>query len=142
VDAPELAHFGRPSQPYGPEALEFLTSYILNRRVRAYIYRRDQYERVVGTVWVRKWGIRRDVGLEMLKRGLATVYEAKFGSEFGIYEKLYRAAEEKARKQKIGMWAEPSVWERLVGGKSKKTLESPREYKRRMGDLEKGSIKK
>lgn len=84
--------------------------------------------------------MRRDVGLEMLKRGLATVYEAKFGSEFGKYEAKYRQAEEKAKRRKIGMWAEPSVWERLTGSK-KSVLESPREYKSRMSTLEKGKAK-
>ncbi len=80
IDAPEGAHFGRPAQPYASEALAFLQSYILGRRVRAYIYKRDQYDRVVGTVWVRRFlFFRKDVGLEMLKRGLATTYEAKSG---------------------------------------------------------------
>jgi endonuclease YncB( thermonuclease family) len=102
--------------------------------VRAYIYRRDQYERVVGTVFVRKWGIRRDVGLEMLKRGLATVYEAKYGSEFGSFEQKYRDAEKKARERKVGMWAEGSVFEKIMGTK---TLETPREFKTRMDALEK-----
>ncbi|KIW07586.1 uncharacterized protein PV09_01538 [Verruconis gallopava] len=135
IDAPELAHFGRPAQPYGQEALDFLTGYILHRRVRAYLHRKDQYGRVVGTVWVRRWGLRRDVGLEMLKRGLATVYEAKFGSEFGGREELYRAAERKARLKGVGMWKEPSVWQRLLGAK-KPGSESPREYKTRMRELE------
>ena len=137
IDAPELAHFGRPAQPYGQEALEFLTQYVGNKRVRAYIYRKDQYDRVVGTAWVRKWGIRRDVGLEMLKRGLATVYEAKYGSEFGNKEEQYRQAEQKARQKRIGMWKEPSVWQRLLGAEKAKS-ESPREFKTRMKDLEKG----
>ena len=136
VDAPELAHFGRPSQPFGKEALEFLTSYILHRRVRAYIYRRDQYERVVGTVFVRKWGIKRDVGLEMLKRGLATVYEAKYGSEFGEFEQKYRDAEADAKARKVGMWAQPGIMERLMGGGKGEVFETPREYKKRMGALE------
>jgi endonuclease YncB( thermonuclease family) len=136
IDAPELAHFGKPSQPFGQEALDFLRTYLMHKRVRAYIYSKDQYERVVGTVWVREWGIRRDVGLEMLKRGLATVYEAKSGSEFGGKEKQYREAERMARERAIGMWKEPSAWERLMG--TKKKIETPREYKTRMSELGKG----
>ena len=136
IDAPELAHFGRPAQPYGQEALDFLTQYVGNRRVRAYIYRKDQYERVVGTAWVRKWGIRRDVGLEMLKRGLATVYEAKYGSEFGSREEEYRRAEQRARDRGVGMWKEPGVFQRILGAR-KSVSESPREYKTRMKGLEK-----
>jgi hypothetical protein len=92
---------------------------------------------VVGTVFVRKWGIKRDVGLEMLKRGLATIYEAKYGSEFGEFEQKYRDAEAEAKARKVGMWATPGIMERLLGGTGT-TLESPREYKTRMADLERG----
>jgi endonuclease YncB( thermonuclease family) len=98
--------------------LEWLKNYILNRRVRAYIYKRDQYERVVATVWVRRFLFRRDVGKEMLKAGLATVYEAKSGAEFGDFEEKYREAEAKAKRKKRGMWkGRPQDYE------------SPRDYK-------------
>lgn len=92
----------------------------MNRRVRAYIYKRDQYERVVATVWVRRFLFRKDVGKEMVKAGLATVYEAKTGAEFGDFEEKYRKAEEVARRKKRGMWA----------GKPQ-DYESPRDYKTR-----------
>ncbi|KAF2187792.1 SNase-domain-containing protein [Zopfia rhizophila CBS 207.26] len=130
VDAPELAHWGREAQPYSKEALDWLTEYILNHRVRAYIYRRDQYDRVVAQVVVRRWLIKRDVGLEMLKKGLATVYEAKTGSEFGEFEQQYRDAEERAKQDKVGMWTKPTIIARLRGEQAK-SVESPREYKTR-----------
>lgn len=76
----------------------------------------------------------------MLKRGLATVYEAKSGSEFGSFERKYRDAEERAKRGKVGMWAEPGLLARLMGEKPRET-ESPREYKRRMGELEAGKVK-
>lgn len=129
MDAPELAHWGREEQPYAKEAHEWLTNLLHNRRARAYIYRRDQYDRVVAQVYVRRWFIRKDVGLEMLKAGLATVYEAKTGMEFGTSEEQYRVAEEKAKVQKVGMWAKPTLRQRLGG--SAKVVESPREYKAR-----------
>ena len=96
----------------------------MNRRVRAYIYKRDQYERVVATVWVRRFLFRKDVGKEMLKRGLATVYEAKMGAEYGNFEEKYRKAEELAKRKKLGMWA----------GKME-DYESPRDYKIRTANL-------
>ncbi|KAF2750710.1 SNase-domain-containing protein [Sporormia fimetaria CBS 119925] len=130
VDAPELAHWGRAAQPYSTEALNWLTSYILHRPVRAYLFRRDQYDRVVAQVYVRRWFIRRDVGLEMLKCGFATVYEAKSGAEFGDFEKKYREAEEQAKRAKVGMWAKPGLLQRLRG-ETGVVLESPREYKNR-----------
>lgn len=136
VDAPELAHWGREAQPYSKEALDFLTNLIMNRRVRVYIFRRDQYDRIVAQVYVRKWLFKKDVGLEMLKLGLATVYEAKTGVEFGAAEAQYRAAQEAAKERRVGMWTKPSLIQRL-GGAGTKALESPREYKTRHAAVEK-----
>ena len=110
--------------------------YIHNRRVRAYIYKRDQYDRVVAQVFVRRRLLRRDVGLEMLKQGLATVYEAKAGAEFGNFEQQYRDAEEKARERNVGMWTKAPIFGRLRGKKAKEP-ESPREYKNRHTAAEK-----
>ncbi|KAL6715737.1 putative endonuclease lcl3 [Lecanora helva] len=122
VDAPELAHFGRPSQPFSQDALDWLTRYIGHRRVRAYIYKKDQYDRAVATVYVRRWLFRRDVGLQMLRLGLATVYEAKTGAEFGNLEDKYKRAEQLAKLTRKGIWS---------GGKD---YESPRDYKIRMAN--------
>ncbi|RYP23066.1 hypothetical protein DL765_001321 [Monosporascus sp. GIB2] len=130
IDAPEGAHFGRPAQPFATDALAWLSDYILGRRVRAKIYRRDQYDRIVATVYVRRFLMRRDVGLEMLKRGLATTYEAKYGAEFGGLEEEYKAAEADAKAKKLGIW----------GGKPRH-FESPRDYKTRM-NLEESQTKK
>ncbi|KAG0635723.1 hypothetical protein HOY80DRAFT_1011680 [Tuber brumale] len=105
IDAPEGPHFGKIAQPGSSEALAWLRSYILNHRVRVYPYRRDQYERVIASVKVRKGMSRKDVGLEMLKAGMATIYESKMGAEFGSLENQYREAEAAAKGQRIGIWA-------------------------------------
>ncbi|KAF9766170.1 putative endonuclease lcl3 [Fusarium sp. DS 682] len=118
VDAPECAHFGRPAQPFSAEALAWLRNYINKRNVRAYVYKRDQYDRIVATVYARRWLFRKDVGLEMIKAGMATTYEAKQGAEFGGRQKIYEKAEAKARQKRKGMWS----------GKAK-DFESPRAYK-------------
>ncbi|KAJ5787971.1 hypothetical protein N7457_002961 [Penicillium paradoxum] len=145
IDAPELAHFGRPEQPFARDAHTWLISYLTNRRVRALVHRQDQYSRVVASVFVRRAFDfppfrRRDVSYEMLKHGLATVYEAKVGSEFGgeEMEKKYRNAEWWAKKRKKGLWKDY--------GRVGSDWESPREYKNRMGlgditPLEKGNGK-
>jgi len=65
----------------------------------------------------------------MLKAGMATLYEAKYGSEFGNQQEKYMAAEERAKKAGLGMWKEKSLWSRFVGGS---TPESPREFKTRI----------
>ncbi len=67
----------------------------------------------------------------MLRAGMATVYEAKTGAEFGEgLEGKYRSAEWWAKKRGRGMWK---------GDQS--GFESPREYKTRygMGDPEAGN---
>lgn len=115
--------------------------------MRVVIYRRDQYERVVGTVYVRRWlFFRTDIGLEMLHRGLATSYEAKSGAEFGgeAMEEKYLAAEAEAKKKTVGLWSamggKNKTWFGLGTGKkqpSKQPFETPREYKDRMRAVEK-----
>ncbi|KXT02614.1 hypothetical protein AC579_5439 [Pseudocercospora musae] len=138
IDAPENPHFGRPGQEYGPEALQWLRDRILGRYVRVLPYRRDQYERVVATVYKRKWlGLRReDIGLEMLRAGLATLYEAKMYREFGGKKTKYEEAENRAKERKVGMWSEPSVMKRIMSGSKKKEVETPREFKTRMKEEE------
>ncbi|KAK0730815.1 hypothetical protein B0H67DRAFT_478951 [Lasiosphaeris hirsuta] len=141
VDAPEAAHFGKPAQPFSAEALTFLRSYILGKRVRAFIYKRDQYERVVATVFVRKppFFFRKDVGLELLKRGLATTYEAKTGAEFGgvLMEDKYKSVEAWAREKGRGMWAQEKP-AGLFGFGKKQEIETPRQYKDRLRQLDQG----
>ncbi|KAF3484130.1 uncharacterized protein GIQ15_03454 [Arthroderma uncinatum] len=125
IDAPELAHFGRPAQPFGQEAHTWLTNRLTGLRIRAHVYRPDQYSRVVATVYAYRFlFFPQDIGLQMIREGLATVYEAKSGAEFGgaAREKKYRDAEALAKKKGKGLWKtkESSTWE------------SPREFKSRM----------
>lgn len=69
----------------------------------------------------------------MLVRGLATVYEAKTGAEYGgeKREQEYREAEQLAKARGRGLWRE---YQRTGG----KNWESPREYKNRMNAAEEG----
>ncbi|KAL2138730.1 hypothetical protein VTI28DRAFT_6335 [Corynascus sepedonium] len=145
VDAPEGAHFGRPAQPFAAEALAFLESYVLHRRVRARVYKRDQYERVVATVYVRRppfFFPRRDVGLEMLRRGLAVAYEGKTGAEFGgpAMESRYRDAEAVAKKKGKGLWGVGRRGGLFGGGAAaagkEGEPETPMAYKKRMKALD------
>ncbi|BFZ53465.1 putative endonuclease lcl3 [Savitreella phatthalungensis] len=121
VDAPELAHFGKPAQPFGKEALAWLTAYTIGKRVRVYVRSRDRFDRVVANprirTWPAKW-IARDVGLEQVRAGLATVFR-EGGAEYGGMLAKLEQAEKEAKRAKRGMWARG------------KKLETPAEYKRR-----------
>lgn len=102
--------------------------------MRAFVYKRDQYERAVATVFVRKppFFLRKDVSMELLKRGLATVYEGKTGGEFGgpLMEDAYRAAELMAKKKKRGMWSVERAG--IFGFGKREALETPMAYKERI----------
>lgn len=161
IDAPELAHFGKPAQPHSKDALQWLKAQIQGRRVRVYTYRRDQYERVVAKVLFRRcWGLgvgwprcwHRDLGLEMVRNGWAGMYEAKSGSCFGSEseEKRLKHAEEEARQKGRGMWQGMKssasteglhgIWSRIRSffrtQPKGQGFESPRDYKTRMRKLE------
>ncbi|KAI9723139.1 MAG: putative endonuclease lcl3 [Chrysothrix sp. TS-e1954] len=164
VDAPELPHFGKPGQKHGDEALAWLRGQLmfqehpqkgedprLGRKVRCYVWSKDQYGRVVGTCWIRRasWvaGLPKaigcwDLGERMLKAGWATVFEGKNVAEFGGKEARYRELEAQAKKKRVGMWGGSRVsglgdilksWLGLGSTESQK-LESPREFKNRMKD--------
>nr|OQO26434.1 hypothetical protein B0A51_04957 [Rachicladosporium sp. CCFEE 5018] len=137
IDAPEMAHFGKEEQAYSKEAFEWLREFTEHKYVRVYPYRNDQFGRVVGSVFRRQWVVwNTDVGLQMLKRGLATVYEAKSGAEFGESEALYRETEAQAKSKGVGIWRNPGFIGKLLG--QEKAVESPREYKTRTSQQEHG----
>lgn len=68
----------------------------------------------------------------MLKRGLATTYEAKNGAEFGgdKTKEVYLATEAAARKRGKGLWSAEGGG--FFGLGKKKEIESPRQFKDRM----------
>lgn len=132
VDAPERAHFGRPDQPFGREAMDWLSNAVEGRYVRVWPQSHDRFGRVVSTVAVRfPWRLwRSDLGLKMIQNGWSTVYEAKTGSEFGGREEEYREAEKQAKARKVGMWKEVGIVGKMMGQTAK--VETPRAYKNRM----------
>lgn len=117
VDAPERAHFGNPAQPFSDEALNWLRYTILGRNLWIKPLSMDQYGRCVAKVVYWSWLGYKDLSLEMVKRGLAVVYESKSSAEFDGSEKKYRKHEKVAKLQRRGLW-------------SQKKIETPGEYKK------------
>lgn len=119
VDAPERAHFGNPAQPYSEEALIWLRHEILGKKLWIKPLNIDQYGRCVAGVRYWTWFGYKDLSLQMLKEGLAVVYEGKSNAEFDNREAKYRRQEFIARSKRQGMW-------------SQRRLETPGEYKRNL----------
>ncbi|KAI0632698.1 hypothetical protein C8Q77DRAFT_1059037 [Trametes polyzona] len=133
VDAPESGHFGRPSQPHSEDSLAWLKSQVEGKFVYCQLVRKDQYGRIVSVVHLKPrllpgWlATGRDLSLEMLKAGWASVYE-QAGAEYGRsgLEEFLRVQTEAQYiflpcvvRTKKGMWKH--------GTKG----ESPAEYKKR-----------
>lgn len=117
VDAPERAHFGNPAQPFSEEALVWLRHTLIGKCVWIKPLAVDQYNRCVAKVEYWTWTGWKNVSLEMIKQGLAIVYESKASAEFDGEEHKYRFHELAAKARKRGIWAQ-------------KRFETPGEYKR------------
>jgi len=46
VDAPELAHFGNPAQPFSKEAFDYLTNLVNQKKVTVDLLSKDRYNRI------------------------------------------------------------------------------------------------
>ncbi len=114
IDAPELSYNGKPGQPYAEEARDYLDHLIGGKTIQVDAYGRDQYNRVLGVLWDEQLNI----NLLMVAMGYAEVYR---GAPCVVHCRDLEAAEAKARKDRVGMWAQGV------------TYESPREFRRRPG---------
>jgi endonuclease YncB( thermonuclease family) len=111
INAPEIAHDGEPSQPYGEVAKQGLTSMIEGKPVTLEVgdTERDRYGRVLAHVYVDTEG---DTGAEkggwvnggMVAAGLAHVYT--FPDNAMYPTPLYKL-EQQARAARKGIWGLP-----------------------------------
>ena len=110
IDTPETAKFGKPGQPYGDTAKDYLQLLIQDKTVKIQLLQKDQYGRAVAQVKRRGllhywWPFTRYVDEEMIKAGLAEVYRGG-GAVYGRKGKDdYTAMEQAAKNRKKGMWA-------------------------------------
>ena len=98
IDAPELAHDGRPAQAYGRQAQVFVRRLLLRRRVRVRLTGETSYRRPVGEVFVEG----RSASRELVRAGLAwwNVRHARADRELGRLERG-------AREAHTGLWRDP-----------------------------------
>lgn len=111
VDAPEMRSFGRPEQKFASEAKAALEKLVLGKTVSLDVLDIDQYGRLVAMVHVRRYFIwTLNVNLEMVRRGLASIYTGARASFGGIREEL-ETAERAAREARRGIWSDGSFVE-------------------------------
>lgn len=121
VDCPEVAKFGNKAMPMADEATAFTRRLVDKKVVRVKLLRRDQYNRVVGKVFVKSWIPFRktDLTLQLAERGYATLYTGG-GAEYDDKRELIEKKIATAKKKKRGIW------------KNSGDFETPAEYKRRI----------
>lgn len=96
IDSPEKA------QPFGQVCKKSLSDLSYDRAATVEASKRDRYGRLIGKVFVDG----RDVNLEQLRRGCGWHYK-KYQDEQSLDDRLaYNSAEESARANKVGLWAD------------------------------------
>jgi endonuclease YncB( thermonuclease family) len=92
IDSPER------DQPYGKAAKNALVGLIDNRPVEVVVITKDSYGRTVGTLY--RDGV--NINEAMVAAGYAWWYQ-----HFAPHERRLEEAEQRARAQRVGLWAEP-----------------------------------
>jgi endonuclease YncB( thermonuclease family) len=113
IDASEVSHGQLPGQSGGEAARGHLTRLVGGRTVRVLTYGREGDDSLLAVVFIGPT----NVNVEMVEQGLA-VYR---GAECQAYCRDLRVAELKARRDRVGMWAQD------------RDSESPSRVRRRVG---------
>ena len=112
IDSPELGRRGQKSQPYGLQAKRELTRLVSQKKISLKQYGIGGYNRVLAEVFAGT----RNVNLEMVRSGLAEVYQGKLSPAFD--SAAYFQAQERAKRAGKGMWLQgpayksPGQWRR------------------------------
>ena len=96
IDAPEF------TQPFGLQAREALRALVSTTKIRVRFVDKDRYSRHVAQVWSN----RKDVGLEMLRQGLAWDYPGHSPGQSLLCRYRYAAAQRQAIRARKGLWAD------------------------------------
>ncbi len=101
IDTPETKkRKHKPGQPFGEKAKKFLARMVLNKQVFIKGYGTGPYNRILAVVYVD----RKNVNLELIKAGLAEVYQGKPPRGFDLSP--YLTAQAQAKSQRRGMWSQ------------------------------------
>ncbi|KAJ3381528.1 hypothetical protein HDU92_005292 [Lobulomyces angularis] len=89
------------SEPFGPEALEFVNRHCLQREVEVNIDNCDKVGGFIGTLFVVINGVRQNVAITLLAEGFVTIHEYSQSP----YQKDLIAAEQSAKDSRRGIWS-------------------------------------
>lgn len=98
IDTPEKR------QAFGNRAKQALASMLFNKQVSVEWYKIDHYGRIIGKIFIDSV----DANFEMVRLGLAWHYKAYEDEQSLVDRVAYSEAEKKARKDRIGLWQDPT----------------------------------
>ncbi len=101
IDAPEK------SQAFGQAAKKSLSDLVFGKQVEVLWEKRDRYQRMLGKVMLHG----QDICLEQIKRGMAWHYKQYQRDQSPQDLADYAAAEQSARQDKTGLWADATPME-------------------------------
>jgi micrococcal nuclease len=91
-------------QAFGARAKEAMSELMFGKNIELRTHAIDRYGRTVAQVGVDG----KDVGVEMLRQGMAWVYERYITEATTEIQNTYRKAQEDAKADKRGLWSDPS----------------------------------
>ena len=113
IDAPEISHYGKPAQPYGIEARDWLREVVKGEKVVVYDDGSDKYGRMIGTV---KMG-NENINALMVEDGYAWVYD-QYAQD--VHGAALNELESVAREKRKGLWQDTNPIEPSEFRKSQK----------------------
>lgn len=117
IDAPEVGRKRMGGQPFGEEAGDFLNKRVAGKKLNLTQYGIDAYNRPLVTIETPEKTL---VNEELVRNGLAEVYEGKTKYDITNLEKL----QGQAKSEKKGMWSLGSRYESPYHYRKVKRLEN------------------
>jgi endonuclease YncB( thermonuclease family) len=111
VDSPELQkrQSDPPSQPFANEAKDFTSQLVMGKTVKLKLLRKDQYGRALAKVEGGRSFMppfrKKDVSVELVRNGLATVYTGG-GAEYDGNRRILEDLQSTAQKKRRGVWSQ------------------------------------
>ncbi len=99
IDSPEMERKGQQGQPFSQKAKNTISQLIHKKKVRLTQYGTGGYNRILAEVFFDG----RNVNIEMLRTGMAEVYQGKLASSLDATG--YKRAQDIARQDRIGIWS-------------------------------------